>query len=162
MAERRPTYHDLHITTRNIPRTSIFNLPFRVQVHCTRVGGWQVWAMAEGDLPEELLGSEYDAERPLILDVAGHVIVDSMTTAAQDRESVGGARLGLLDRSQLAALFNCSERTVHRRQQKGMPVVRFGQTPLYDPEAVRAWLLAQGGGNGEMTKRPGRPPRQGL
>lgn len=78
-----PTYHDLHITTPKIARTSIFNLPFRVQVHCTRVGGWTVWAMKEGTLPEEELGGEYGyvAETGegnwLVLDVAGHVICDS-------------------------------------------------------------------------------------
>lgn len=78
-----PSYHDLHITTPKIGRTAIFNLPFRVHVHCTRVGGWQVWAMKEGTLPEEELGGEYgyDAETGegawLVLDVAGHVICDS-------------------------------------------------------------------------------------
>ena len=80
---KAPTYHDLHITTPKIARTSIFNLPFRVQVHCTRVGGWKVWAMKEGGLLEEELGGEYgyDAETGegnwLVLDVAGHLICDS-------------------------------------------------------------------------------------
>lgn len=75
------SYHDLYITTPSITRTSIFNLPFRVQVRCTRVGGWQVWALAEKSMghvvePEELLGGEYD-DKWLVLDVAGHVICDS-------------------------------------------------------------------------------------
>lgn len=72
-----PSYHDLHITTPTIERTSIFNLPFRVQVRCTRVGGWEARAAEESDLPEELLGGEYGAEDWLVLDVAGHVICDS-------------------------------------------------------------------------------------
>lgn len=81
----RPSYHDLHITTPTIARTSISNLPFRVQVHCTRVGGWQAWALQEDSHREELLGGEYDYDpenandpgRWLVLDVAGHVICDS-------------------------------------------------------------------------------------
>lgn len=71
-----PTYHDLHITTSAIPRTSIFNLPYRVQVRCNRVSGWVVWALKEDDLPEEKIGGEYD-EKWLRLDVGGHVICDS-------------------------------------------------------------------------------------
>ena len=78
-AKDAPTYHDLHITTPTIERTSIFNLPFRVQVTCSRVGAWQVWARAEGRmlgsdaLPDENLG-----EDGFRLDVAGFVIHDSM------------------------------------------------------------------------------------
>ena len=72
-----PSYHDLHITTSSIPRTSIFNLPFRVRVTCSRVCGWRALALAERSLPEELLGEEYDKENWLVLDVAGHVICDS-------------------------------------------------------------------------------------
>jgi len=74
-----PTYHDLHITTPTLERTSIFNLPFRVQVTCSRVGDWRVWARSEGgmfgmaELPEEDLG--VDGFR---LDVAGFVIHDSL------------------------------------------------------------------------------------
>lgn len=83
--KKPPSYHDLHITTPKLARTSIFNMPFRVEVSCTRVGGWQIWAKGGDGLPDELLGAEYDYDSPLILDVAGHVIVDSMTTAAQDK-----------------------------------------------------------------------------
>ncbi len=78
MTAEVPSYHDLHITTSRNERTSIFNLPFRVQVTCSRTGGWSVWALKERNLPEELLGAEYgDAEHWLILDVAGHVICNS-------------------------------------------------------------------------------------
>lgn len=74
---KQPSYHDLHITTSKIARTSISSLPFRVQVICTRVGGWTAWAMKEGDLPEEELGGEYGGKNGwLVLDVAGHVICD--------------------------------------------------------------------------------------
>lgn len=80
MRGERLSYHDLHITTPTLPRTSIFNLPFRIEVFCTRAAGWQVWAMQEGDLPSELLAGEYDTT-PLRLDVAGHTIVDTFPEA---------------------------------------------------------------------------------
>jgi hypothetical protein len=72
-----PSYHDLYITTADLPRTSIFNLPFNVQVHCTRVGGWQVWHRPgdQGELVQ--LGGEY-ADNGLRLDVDGHIICDSL------------------------------------------------------------------------------------
>lgn len=72
------SYHDLFITTNGIKRTSIFNLPFNLQVLCTRVSGWQVWN-THGTLETEkweLLGGEFD-EKPLRLDVNGEIIVDS-------------------------------------------------------------------------------------
>lgn len=81
---KTPTDHDLHITTARIPRTSIFNLPFRVEVSCTRVGGWQVSAHKENiiePLPDELLGGD---DIPLRLDVAGHVIFDTLTEHTGD------------------------------------------------------------------------------
>lgn len=68
-----PSYHDLHITTAQIPRTSIFNLPYGLEVRCTRITGWQLWNMDR----VQLLAGEFDSESWLVLDVAGHVIVDS-------------------------------------------------------------------------------------
>jgi hypothetical protein len=75
----KPSYHDLHITTVDIDRTSIFNLPFNVQVICTRVGGWEAWnTHGSTDLGKwTLLGGEYNEEKPLKLDVAGKTVVDS-------------------------------------------------------------------------------------
>lgn len=73
-----PSYHDLHITTPTFERTSIFDLPFRVKVTCTRVGGWEAWALKEGAFSEELIGGEYGGKDLwLVLDVAGHVICDA-------------------------------------------------------------------------------------
>lgn len=69
------SYHDLHITTAEIPRTSIFNLPYGLQVTCTRVGGWQLWAHPDGSV-EQLLAGEFDVNW-LILDVDGHEIVNN-------------------------------------------------------------------------------------
>ena len=65
-------YHDLHITTAKIPRTSIFDLPYGYEVSCNRVGGW---TLAQGVL---IIAGEYD-RRGLRLDVAGHVICDSLS-----------------------------------------------------------------------------------
>lgn len=74
-----PTYHDLHITAPGIPRTSIFNLGYEIQVTCTRVGGWRAWRMGgDSALDGTLIGGEYDGPGHwLTLDVAGHVIADS-------------------------------------------------------------------------------------
>lgn len=81
-----PSYHDLHITTAEIPRTSIFSLPYGLQVTCSRVSGWELWQYRDspGQLRSKsvLLAGEYDGpEKWLVLDVAGHVIVDSRTGA---------------------------------------------------------------------------------
>lgn len=94
-----PSYHDLHITTAKIPRTSIFNLPYGLEVTCTRMRGWCLWAHGDSswaglvrdgkpvkqdiDWPVAprskepvLVAGEYD-RKWLVLDVGGHVIVDS-------------------------------------------------------------------------------------
>jgi len=83
----RPSYHDLHITTAQIPRTSIFNLPYGLQVTCDRVAGWELRDMNQVQPPMGLrlpasrgvlIAGEYDGSGEwLVLDVAGHVIVDS-------------------------------------------------------------------------------------
>jgi hypothetical protein len=72
------SYHDLHITTPQIQRTSIFNLPYGLRVDCTRVTGWELWDVSAGYAKEVLLAGEYAGpEKWLVLDVAGHVILDS-------------------------------------------------------------------------------------
>lgn len=68
-----PSYHDLHVTTAEIPRTSIFNLPYGYEISCNRVGGWSLW------LNGQQVGGEYGDG--LRIDVAGHVICDSLTRA---------------------------------------------------------------------------------
>lgn len=70
------SYHDLHITTSKIPRTSIFNLPFGLMVACTRTGGWELFE-DDGNSFKSIAG-EYGEDK-LRLDIAGHVIVDSLT-----------------------------------------------------------------------------------
>jgi hypothetical protein len=74
-ARKSPSYHDLHITTATLERTSIFDLSYGLQVTCTRAGGWQLWNTWGGK--EELLAGEYDGNG-LRLDVGGNIIVDSM------------------------------------------------------------------------------------
>lgn len=72
----KPSYHDLHITTAEIPRTSIFNLPFALFVICTRTGGWELWEKWDGK--ERQLAGEYNNDNGLRLDVNGTIIVDSL------------------------------------------------------------------------------------
>lgn len=86
--EGSPTYHDLYITTRRIPRTRIFDLPYGLEVNCCRVAGWTLWDMSRetpgtGRIPPsrglKVAGEYEEAGRGLRLDVAGHVIVDSLS-----------------------------------------------------------------------------------
>ncbi len=73
-----PSYHDLHITTADIPRARLLDLPYGLEVHCSRVSGWQLWRRAARLQDWNLLAGEYDGpDMWLVLDVAGHVIVDS-------------------------------------------------------------------------------------
>lgn len=76
------SYHDLFITTREIPRTSIMNLPYSVRVTCTRVGGWEVWECYDG--AEAMIAGEFAAMSPLRLDVNGFVLCDSLTPSEKD------------------------------------------------------------------------------
>ena len=72
------SYHGLHITTADLPRTSIPNLPFGLAVTCTRIAGWELWQKsANGSV---LLASEF-GENGLRLDVDGRIIVDSLSLA---------------------------------------------------------------------------------
>jgi predicted DNA-binding ribbon-helix-helix protein len=81
----KPSYHDLHITCEDMERTSIFNLAYNIRVQCTRCGGWEVWHKPDRYRDEELLAGEYAGPgKGLILDVAGHVIVDSINRQDED------------------------------------------------------------------------------
>ena len=72
-----PSYHDLHVTTAEIPRSSIFNLPYGIEVSCCRATGWRL-VIAHDDGTSDVLAGEYEGrDKWLVLDVAGHVIVDS-------------------------------------------------------------------------------------
>lgn len=85
---QKHSYHDLHITTADIPRTSIFNLPYGLQVSCCRVTGWRLertW-VKNGGVHGKIVAGEYDDF--LRLDVDGYIIVDSAPPAiAQGEES---------------------------------------------------------------------------
>jgi len=79
-----PSYHDLYITTAQIPRTRLFDLPYGLEVICNRTTGWRLYHVKSSQpMDAELLAGEYDGpESWLVLDVAGHVIVDSRPEAA--------------------------------------------------------------------------------
>lgn len=62
------SYHDLHVTTPDLERTSIFDLPFGYELICNRVGGWSLW------YNQEQVAGEY-GEKWLILDINGYVIL---------------------------------------------------------------------------------------
>jgi phage terminase Nu1 subunit (DNA packaging protein) len=48
-----------------------------------------------------------------------------------------------LTRKQLAVELDVCVRTIERFEDRGLPVLRLGRRPLYDPEAVRKWILGQ-------------------
>lgn len=77
------SYHHLHVTTADIPRARLFNLPYGLMVTCNRVAGWELWD-ASLDVPAEwkLLAGEYAGpDQWLVLDVAGYIILDSRKPA---------------------------------------------------------------------------------
>lgn len=71
-AAQMTSYHDVYVTTANIERTRLFDLPYEYEITCTRVGGWRLWH------GRTLVAGEYD--KGLRVDVADHVICDSLTT----------------------------------------------------------------------------------
>lgn len=56
-------------------------------------------------------------------------------------QTVSSITAGLATREQLAIDLRCSERTIIRREHQGMPVIKLGSLRLYNPEAVRAWIM---------------------
>ncbi len=64
---------------------------------------------------------------------------------------------GLLTRPEAASEMGCSERTIIRREQAGMPVIKIGMLRLYNPAAVRDWLL--GHEHRHDIPRRGRPAK---
>lgn len=78
-----PSYHDLYITAADLPRSRLADLPFNVHVLCTRAGGWEVWHNPDRAGEPQLLAGEYSAAG-LVLDVAGHVILDSLSAVRKE------------------------------------------------------------------------------
>jgi len=73
------SYHDLFITTKDIPRTSIFDLPFNYELYCTRASGWMLvfHHLDMTDTVTKVAGEYMGGDEWLVLDVKGHVILDS-------------------------------------------------------------------------------------
>ena len=60
---------------------------------------------------------------------------------AHAHPTVASITAGFATREQLARDLHCSERTIIRREHQGMPVIKLGSLRLYNPEAVRAWIM---------------------
>lgn len=83
----RPSYHDMTIETSSIAERSLADLPFGLQVLCTRECGWQLW-MNDG-LRQTLLAGEYEDDKEwLVLRVLGNVIVDSRPNGDEKGEGM--------------------------------------------------------------------------
>lgn len=81
--ESPPSYHDLYVTTAEIERTRLFDLSYGYEVTCTRVGGWSLWRwdpLKEGRMVK--VAGEFD-RAGLRLDVAGHVLCDSLSAPVE-------------------------------------------------------------------------------
>ena len=70
------SYHDLYVTTEEIPRTSIFDLPYGFSVECSRQTGWTLSFTNLDTMGMRVVAGEYN-DNWMVLDVKGHVIVDS-------------------------------------------------------------------------------------
>lgn len=82
-AGTRPSYHDLHITTVKFSRRAISDLPYGYELICSRVRGWSLWF--KGDNETILVAEEFHGRgEGMRLDIAGHVILDSLTTPEED------------------------------------------------------------------------------
>lgn len=92
------SYHHLHVTTAEIPRARLFDLPYGLWITCNRVAGWELWDMDRNQnremLPPSrgaLLAGEYAGpEKWLVLDVAGYIVLDSRRPAEPEPEASRG------------------------------------------------------------------------
>lgn len=79
-----PSHHDVHVTTSRMKRTSITDLPYGYELACTPTGGWVLWGPSSerawtGQVSDGELGIASEYGPGLRIDVAGHVICDSLT-----------------------------------------------------------------------------------
>ena len=81
-APERLSYHDVYVTTELVPRTSLFNLPYNIELRCTRIAGWELientCGVTKQPTEARILGSEYGADAGLTIDVAGTTILDCL------------------------------------------------------------------------------------
>ena len=78
-----------------------------------------------------------------------------MLTASLTSSPIAAVIGGLLERRELAAALNRSERTIVRYERQGMPFIKLGSRRLYEPEKVRNWIL--GHEQVPLAPRRGRP-----
>lgn len=68
---------------------------------------------------------------------------------------------GLMRREALCQELDVTPRTIRRFEVRGMPFVKVGNLRLYDPMAVRVWILShqERATYCGPARRPGRPRR---
>lgn len=69
-----PSYHDVVVFAGD-KRLCLFDSSYGLQLHCTRVAGWQLWNVWDGK--DELLAGEYNPEKPIRVEVRGVVICET-------------------------------------------------------------------------------------
>ena len=77
------SYHDLYVTTANMKRTRLFNMPLNATVICTRTGGWELWNGLGSDA-KQIAGEYAGKDKWLRLDVCGRVIAQSTAADVED------------------------------------------------------------------------------
>ncbi len=64
----------------------------------------------------------------------------------------------LVRRNDIAVEYRVSERTVLRWERRGLPVIKLGLSPLYDPVRCRAWVMSHE--RLQDAPKRGRPRKQ--
>ena len=62
---------------------------------------------------------------------------------------------GLIDDEECARQLHCSIRTIDRYRALGLPTIVFGKKVLFDPAAVRGWVMSHQ--RRHETPKRGRP-----
>jgi hypothetical protein len=80
----------------------------------------------------------------LTLDELRRLVVAAVVEALAAQVVAARSTLALVDRRELARLFNVSAATVTRLTAEGMPCTYVGDSSRYSPDEVRAWLDERG------------------
>lgn len=79
VATQLHSYHDVHLTTKEFARRRIADMAYEYELSCTRVAGWQLWFREDpaDRSKDRLVGGEYETDKFLVIDIEGHIILDS-------------------------------------------------------------------------------------